>query len=112
MAVECANFEDGICDLLAIGADVLDGRAADLSGDPGEALDACHVEREGVVDEGGLREAVGVAQMPDPPSKSSCRGWAWLTRVPGATEWVSHTLPPMIVRSPLTVSPPTMVEFA
>ena len=52
LAVEGADGFDGLCDLLPVGADVLDGRAADLSGDPGEALDACHVEREGVVDEG------------------------------------------------------------
>jgi hypothetical protein len=30
----------------------------------------------------------------------------------GGMERVSQTLPPMMVRSPITVSPPTMVELA
>jgi len=38
--VEGADVGDGVGDLLAVGADVLDGRAADSAGDTGEAFDA------------------------------------------------------------------------
>ena len=38
--IERAQAGDGCADILAVGADVLDGRAADEAGDPGEALDA------------------------------------------------------------------------
>jgi hypothetical protein len=38
--VEGADVGDGVGDLLAVGADVLDGGSADQSGDTGEALDA------------------------------------------------------------------------
>ena len=49
-AVEGADVGDGLGDLLTVGADVLDGRAADEAGDAGEALDAgevCLADGEG-----------------------------------------------------------------
>ena len=43
---------DGVGDLLSVGADVLDGRAADAAGDTGEALDAADSLLADVEDEG------------------------------------------------------------
>ena len=52
---------DGLRDLLAVGADVLDGRSADGAGDAGEALDAGETAVDGVLNEGvpGLAGADG-----------------------------------------------------
>jgi hypothetical protein len=49
--VEGADFGDGGGDLLAVGSDVLDGRAADEAGDSGEAFDAGDAEHAGGADE-------------------------------------------------------------
>ena len=49
--IEGAHGVDGLGDLLAVGADVLDGGAADGAGDAGEALDAADALLADVVDE-------------------------------------------------------------
>jgi len=51
-AVEGVDGDDGFGDFLAVGADVLDGRAADGAGDAGQALDAGVVGGYSVLDEG------------------------------------------------------------
>ncbi len=61
--VERADSVDGLRDLLAVGADVLDGRGAGEAGDAGEALHAGEVEVAGVEDEGVPVEAGGGAEI-------------------------------------------------
>jgi hypothetical protein len=50
-AVDGAHLDDGLGDLLAVGADVLDRRRADVAGDAGEALEAGPALGDGAGDE-------------------------------------------------------------
>ncbi len=51
LKIECMNVADGRRDLLAVGADVLDGGAAGEAGDAGETLDAGEALLAGEADE-------------------------------------------------------------
>ncbi len=69
--VERAHFGDGLAHLLAVGADVLDGRGPDEPRDPGETLEAGPAALDGAADEvvprlagrrGQVERAAGLAR--------------------------------------------------
>jgi hypothetical protein len=44
-------------------------------------------------------------QIPAPSWNDSLRDWAWVTKLPGGTERVNQTLPPMLEPLPIVMRP-------